>query len=157
MPKQQDRSASTAKANSQPDQANASSNAAASKDSEILKAIVKPKAEIREDSRQNMGKLSHEINASWITLPGTYSAYQSGWMRRSPGSPSWRAGLKRWPWPCARVWRSGKVFSKRLLIWNQGHRETIFVYSVCWRGEKRTRFHNSWAHLQIPEDFDMKI
>lgn len=36
MPKQQDRSASTAKANSQPDQANASSNAAASKDSEIL-------------------------------------------------------------------------------------------------------------------------
>lgn len=92
MPKQQDRSASTAKANSQPDQANASSNAAASKDSEILKAIVKPKAEIREDSRQNMGKLSHEINASWITLPGTYSAYQSGWMRRSPGG---RAGLKR--------------------------------------------------------------
>lgn len=93
MPKQQDRSASTAKA--QPDQANTSNNAAASKDSEILQAIVKLKAEIQEDSRQNMGKLSHEINASWITLPGTYSAYQSGWMRRSPGSPSWRAGLKR--------------------------------------------------------------
>lgn len=62
MPKQQDRSASTTKANSQPDQANASNNAAASKDSEILQAIVKLKAEIQEDSRQNIDKLSHEIN-----------------------------------------------------------------------------------------------
>lgn len=61
MGKPQERNTSTAKASSQPDQANAS-NAAASKDSEVLKAIAQLKTEIQGDNKQNMDTLSQEIN-----------------------------------------------------------------------------------------------
>lgn len=37
---------------------------------------------------------------------------------------------------CARVWRSVNVFSKRLLMWNQGH--------GGGRNEPGSTIHNSW-------------
>lgn len=62
MSKSRDKNASTTKANSQPDQANAGSTVAASKDSEVLKAITNLKTEIQGDNKQNMDKLSQDIN-----------------------------------------------------------------------------------------------
>lgn len=103
MPKQQDRSALTAKANSQPEQANASNNAVASKESEILQAIVRLKPEIEEDSRQNLDKLSQEINGKLDKVGDEINGklvniardIRSCWIRWSPGLPRWRAGLTR--------------------------------------------------------------
>ncbi|KAL3992500.1 DNA polymerase delta subunit 4 [Sarotherodon galilaeus] len=173
MPKQQDRSASTAKANSQPDQADASNNAATSKDSEILQAIVKLKAEIQEDSRQNMDKLSQEINGKLEKVCDEINSKLDNIARdiqclservdeaefRITQLESWAEEVTTAMCTSLEEWKS--VQQKITDLESRSRRNNICLFGLS-EGEETNPvplFTDIFlkTHLQIPEDFDLKI
>lgn len=172
MPKPE-KTAPTAKANTQPDQANASSNLASSKDSEVLKAITNLKTELQGDSKQNMDKLSQEINTKLDKVGQEINGKLDniagdiqGLSERMDEAESRVYQVESWAEEATIALGScleqqKKLQQKIIDLESRSRRNNIRVFGLA-EGEETnptTKFLDTSlkTQLQIPEDIDLKI
>lgn len=173
MGKTQEKNTSTAKANSQVDKANASNHAAASKDSEVLTAIVNLKAEIQEDSKNNMDKLSQEINNKLDTVSqeingklDNISGDIQGLSERMDEAESRVNKVERWAEQatvalCTCLEQQKSLQKRCIDLESRSRRNNIRLFGLP-EGEETgpvPQFMEKFlkTHLEIPEDFILKI